>query len=180
MRLLAISPAAESTSNASASCLATRASLARRERRPALCRGSDRSARSNSTRELMIAGARAKLSVAMPVIPTAPTSAVAFTRISSSRGTPAGANATNIRTAPAARAARTPEERGQLVPRVDGRPSDREPPDDVQVLGDRGRDDRCPEVGAPRVVQPLRHHADDRVRDTIVVGHDLASEYVGV
>ena len=78
MRLLAISPAAESTSRASATCPTTSASVASRVPRLTLCRVSDRSTRARSTREVMIAGATAKISIARTVMPIAPANAIAF------------------------------------------------------------------------------------------------------
>ncbi len=72
-------PAAERTSRATASCAATNASVARRRRRPALWRASERRACCRSTREVRTAGASAKTIVATAVMATAPVSAVPFT-----------------------------------------------------------------------------------------------------
>ena len=97
-------PAADRTTSARASCPTTSVSASARERRLPVCRVSERSTCWRSTRDVITAGAREKSSIAAAVMAKAPASAVAFTWISSSRGTPGGAKATNVFTALAATA----------------------------------------------------------------------------
>jgi hypothetical protein len=74
-----MSPAAESTTTASASCAATSDSVVRRERRLAVSRTPDRSIRTSATRDVSTAGAIANTTSASAVIDTAPRSAVELT-----------------------------------------------------------------------------------------------------
>ena len=104
MRLLAIAPAAASTSSARASRAATNTSVPIRTRRVVLCPVADRSITWSSRRDVRIAGASPKSRTATAVIASAPASAVEFRWTWPSRGRSGGANAAKSRTAPAATA----------------------------------------------------------------------------
>ena len=77
------------------------------------------------------------------------------------------------------------EEGGQLGSGFGDRCSRCEPPDHVerdklQAVRRNRRRDRRPEVGASRIIESLRHHADNGVRHTILVHHDLPSQHMGI
>ena len=76
-------------------------------------------------------------------------------------------------------------EGGQLVARIDwpspeSAAADQEDRTERKGLGRYRTHDRRPNVGALWIFESLRHHADDRVRHIIGVGHDLPPQHVRV